>query len=116
MRNAAVVVFWLPDFLGIEYQSMRRAGALEFWSSRVSEFCAVAEYVAKRLAAYSWPPEFELRSQYRDLMMHWEKLCTSADVKTCPGPASAQAGKDISAAAEAAPHRWSTGIIAADHW
>ena len=76
-----MVAFWLPDFLGIEYQSMRRADALEFWSSRVSEFCVVAEYVAKRLAAYSWPPEFELRSQYRDLMMHWGKLCTSADVK-----------------------------------
>ena len=71
VRNAAVVAFWLPDFLGIEYQSMRRADAQEFWSSRASEFCVVAEYVAKRLAAYSWPPEFELRSQYRDLMMHW---------------------------------------------
>ena len=86
VRNAAVVAFWLPDFLGIEYQSMRRADALEFWSSRVSEFCVVAEYVAKRLAAYSWPPEFELRSQYRDLMMHWGKLCTSADVKNMSWP------------------------------
>ena len=109
-----------------------RSGCLTFWALNIKacegltlwsfglhvsmSFLVVAECVAKRLKAYSWPPELELRSQYRDLMMHWEKLCTSADVKTCPGTASAQAGKDISAAAEAAPHRWSTGIIAAGHW
>jgi hypothetical protein len=76
-----VVAFWLLDFLGIEIQSMRRAEAHEFWSSRAGEFLVVAEYVAKRVAAYSWPSDFELRSQYRDLMLHWGKLCTRKDVQ-----------------------------------
>ena len=60
---------------------MRRVEAQDFWSSRVSEFCVIAEYVAKRLAAYSWPSDFELRSQYRDLMMHWGRLCAREDVQ-----------------------------------
>jgi hypothetical protein len=64
VRNAAVVAFWLPGFVGVESQSMRRVEAQGFWSSRVSDFGVIAEYVAKRLAAYSWPSDFELRSQY----------------------------------------------------
>ena len=39
--------------------------------------------------AYSWPSDFELRSQYRDLMMHWGRLCAREDVRIT----SAQAGK-----------------------
>jgi len=62
--------------LGVESQITRRAEAQELWSSRVSEFCVTAEYVAMRLAAYAWPSEFELRSQYRDLMLHCGRLCT----------------------------------------
>ena len=70
VRNAAAVAFWLPDFLGIDTRSMQSREAREFWSSRVSEFCVVAEYVAKLLVAYRWPIEYELRAQYRDLMQH----------------------------------------------
>ena len=81
VRNAAVVAFWAPDLLGVESQSMRRAEAQEFWPSRVSEFCVIAEYVAKRLAAYYWPSAFELRSQYRALLMHWGRLCAREDVQ-----------------------------------
>ena len=80
VRNAAVVAVWLPDFWGVECQSMRRAEAQELWSSRVSEFCVIAEYVAKRLAALYWPSAFELRSQDRDFMMHWGRLCAREDV------------------------------------
>ena len=65
VRHAAVVAVWLPDFLGVESQNVRRAEAQECWSSRVSECCVIAEYVANRLAAYSWASDFELRSQYR---------------------------------------------------
>ena len=83
-------------FLGVESQSMRRAEAQEFWSSRVSEFCVIAEYVAKRLAAYYWPLDLELRSQYRDLVMHWGGYAhVQIRKKACPGPASAQSGKDL---------------------
>ena len=60
VRNAVVVAFWLPDCLGVEIESLRRVVAQELWSSRVSELCVVAEYVA------SWPSDFELRSQYLD--------------------------------------------------
>ncbi|MFM7989358.1 MAG: hypothetical protein ACKPKO_59595, partial [Candidatus Fonsibacter sp.] len=81
VRNAVAVAFWLLDFLGVEIQIMRRVEAQELWSSRVRELCVVAEYVAKRLAAYAWPSDFELRSQYRDLMMQWGRLCAREDVQ-----------------------------------
>ena len=64
VRNAAVVAFWLPDFLGVDWHSMRSAEAKECWSSRVSEFCVAADYVANRLVAYRWPSAYELRSPY----------------------------------------------------
>ena len=74
---------------------MRRAEAQECWYSRVSELCVIAKYVAKRLAAYFWPSALELRPQYRDLMMHWGRLCAREDVqKACLGPASAQAASE----------------------
>jgi hypothetical protein len=76
------LLFWLLELLGVESQSMRRAEAQEFWSSRLSGFCVIAEYVAKRLAAYSWPSALELRSPYRGLMMHWGRLCAREDVQT----------------------------------
>ena len=81
VRSASVVAFWMLDFLGIDAHSMRGSEAQEFWSSRIGEFCVVAEYVAKRLAAYSWPSDFKLQSQYRDLMLHWAKLCEREDVQ-----------------------------------
>ena len=93
VRNAAVVAFWLPDFLGVDTHSMQSREAREFWSSRVSEFCVAAEYVAKHLVAYRWPSEYELRAQYRDLMQHWAKLFERRDVRelVLPGPAPPQA-------------------------
>ena len=93
VRNAAVVAFWLPDFLGVDKHSMQSREAREFWSSRVSEFCLAAEYVAKHLVAYRWPSEYDLRAQYRDLMQHWAKLLERRDVRelVLPGPAPPQA-------------------------
>ena len=69
-----MVAFWLPDFLSVAGQSMRRVETQEFWSSRVSELCVTDEYAAKRLAAYDWPYVLELRPQYRDFMMHWGEV------------------------------------------
>ena len=88
-----VVAFWLPDFLGVDKHSMPHGAAKEFFSSRVSEFCVAAEYVAKHLVAYRWPSEYELRAQYRDLMLHWAKLLERRDVRelVLPGPAPPQA-------------------------
>ena len=84
-----MVAFWLPDFLGVDTHSMQSREAREFWSSRVSEFCVAAEYVAKRLVAYRWPSEYELRAQYRDLMQHWAKLFERRDVRELVLPGSA---------------------------
>lgn len=81
VRSAAAVAFWLPDLLDIDQNSMRSSEAKEFWSSRVSAFSVAAEYVAQRLSAYRWPTEYELRSQYRDLMLHWARLCKRGDVQ-----------------------------------
>ena len=82
VRNASVVAFWLPDVLDVEFDTMSSRQAKHFWESRVSAFLNVAEYVAKRMQAYQWPSEFDLKAQYRDLILHWCRLCRRPDVRT----------------------------------
>eukprot|EP00974_Lingulodinium_polyedra_P068821 6664916-Lingulodinium_polyedra.AAC.1 len=54
--------------------------AIHFREPRVSVFLDVAENVAKRMQAYRWPAAFDLRVQYRDLILHWCKLRKRPDV------------------------------------
>jgi len=81
VRNAAVVAFWLPDVLDVAFEAMSPRQAKHFWDSRVSAFLNVAEYVARRLQAYHWPAELDLKVQYRDLILHWCQLCGRPDVR-----------------------------------
>ena len=104
VRNAAVVAFWLPGFLDVALEKMTTRLAKDFWTSRVVAFFDVAEYVAKRMQAYRWPMEFDLKKQYRDLPIHWCQLCRRPEVRKeilLPRDANAQRA------------RWSAGIVAA---
>ena len=82
VRNASVVAFWLPDVLDVAFDNMSSQQARHFWESRVSAFLEVSEYVAKRMQAYQWPAAFDLKAQYRDLILHWWRLCRRPDVRT----------------------------------
>ena len=67
-------------------------------------FFVVAEYVAKRMRAYRWRMEFDLKKQYRDLLIHWCQLCRRPEVRKeilLPRDENAQRA------------RWSAGIAAA---
>ena len=104
VRNGAVVAFWLPDFLDVALEKMTTRQAKDFWTPRVVAFLDVAEYVAKRMHAYRWPLEFDLKTQYRDLLIHWCQLCRRPEVRKeilLPRDENAQRA------------RWSAGIVAA---
>ena len=81
VRNGAVVAFWLPDFLDVALEKMTTRQAKDFWTPHVAAFLDVAEYVAKRMHAYCWPLEFDLKTQYRDLLIHWCQLCRRPEVR-----------------------------------
>ena len=81
VRNAAVVAFWLPDVLDVAFEKMSSREAKAFWDPRVDAFLEVADYVAKRMRAYRWPDHFELKTQYRDLLLHWARLCRRNEVR-----------------------------------
>ena len=116
VRNASVVAFWLPDVLDVAFEAMSSKQAKHFWEPRVSAFLDVAEYVAKRLQAYQWPVEFDLRAQYRDLILHWCRLCRHPDVRAeilRPREENAKPGRR-SASIVAADCKWcesQTGLV-----
>ena len=80
VRNGAVVAFWLPDVLAVDFAKMSSREAKAFWDPRVEAFLEVAAYVRQRMSAYRWPDEFELRAQYRDLLLHWARLSRRPEV------------------------------------
>ena len=99
VRNASVVAFWLPDFLDVELEKMSSRQAKHFLESRISAFLDVSKYVAGRLQAYRWPAEFELKAQYRDLILQWCRLCRRPDVRAeilRPREGNAKQGRRVS--------------------
>ena len=58
--------------------------------SLASALCDSAEYVAQRLRAYRRPSEYELRLEYRDLMLQWARVCERRDVQELVRLSSAQ--------------------------
>ena len=59
---------------------MRSGEAQKLWSSR--GLCIIpSERVAQRLRTYHWPSKYELRSQYRNLILHWARLCEQSDAQ-----------------------------------
>ena len=76
-----MVAFGLPDSYRIHQSYMQSGEAQELWSPRASALGDSVEYVAQRLRAYRGQSEYELRSQYRDLMLQWARLCYRRDAQ-----------------------------------